>query len=113
MPRLPRLVALWTLVLHVLVAGVVPLAHARVEAGSRRAEARVHVEAPGNGNCLAVHDDLGCQLCSLVRLAGHPAARDAHPPAARGGAGPPDAAVLLAADPGALGRLRARAPPLA
>lgn len=83
MPRLSRAVSLLLLLLHVLVGGLLPLADARAESGALAAEGTVHVEAQGSERCPPGHDELTCQLCPLLRLAGSPGGRVALPEVAR------------------------------
>jgi hypothetical protein len=59
--RLPRAA---TLLLHLLLVGLAPLADARVEAESRALG--VHIEAEGRASCPPAHDHLMCQLCRQV-----------------------------------------------
>ncbi len=59
-----RLLAFVTLLLHLVVAGAVPLADAHAEQGSRVVAA--HVESPDTTGCPAVHDHLDCALCRVI-----------------------------------------------
>ena len=113
MPHLARVASLLLLLLHVAVAGLLPLADARAEATSVRATATAHVEAPDWNRCPAVHDDLACQLCPLLRLAGQAGARVALPPVARAVAAPAVARVAHALSDDSASPDRARAPPAA
>jgi hypothetical protein len=95
------------------VAGLLPLADARAEATSALATATAHVEAPDGNRCPAVHDELTCQLCPLLRLAGQAGLRVALPPVARAVAAPALARVAHAPRDGIASPDRARAPPAA
>ena len=113
MLQLRRLSALLTLVLHVFVAGVVSLADARAEAAALVDGAVAHVEAAGRQACAPQHDELTCQLCSLVRLGGVAAPRELLPVVARVLAPSPAASDAVAPESTVRAAGRARAPPLA
>lgn len=107
-----RIAASVLLLLHVLVAGLLPVAEARAEATGTVVSASAHVEAPDAGSCPPVHDD-ACQLCQLVRLPGQASARVALPPIARAVHVPAvarEAHGVLGESPGSD---QARAPPAA
>ena len=112
-PRASRLASIVLLLLHVAVAGLLPLADARAEATSALATATAHVEAQDGNRCPAVHDELTCQLCPLLRLAGQASARVALPPVARAVGGPALARIAHAASSASAAPDRARAPPAA
>ena len=113
MPRpLARISASVLLLLHVIVAGLLPIADAQAEATGTVVSASAHVEAPDSGSCPQVHDD-ACQLCQLVRLPGQASARVATPPIARAVAAPAVARVAHAAIGESPGPDQARAPPVA
>jgi hypothetical protein len=59
--RLPRAA---TLLLHLLVAALAPLADARVELAGR--PLGVHVESESRASCPPGHDHLHCQLCRQI-----------------------------------------------
>lgn len=111
MPQLRRLAALLTLVLHVFVAGVVSLADARAEAAGLVDGAVVHVEETGRQACVPQHDELTCQLCSLVRLGGMAAGRELPPAVARVLAPSPAASDSAAPESAVPAAGWARAPP--
>jgi len=56
--------AVLSLVVHLLVAGVVPSLDGTLEALAD--DRQVHVEAPGDGPCAPLHDHATCQLCRIV-----------------------------------------------
>ena len=109
---LARVAASVLLLLHVIVAGVLPIADARAEATGTVVSAAAHVESPDNGSCPQVHDD-ACQLCSLVRLAGQASARVALPPIARAVHVPAVARLAHGVLGERPGTDQARAPPVA
>ena len=59
-----RLLALVTLLLHVVGAGAVPLADALAERGALTVAA--HVESRDAQGCAAAHDHLACTLCRVI-----------------------------------------------
>lgn len=68
-PSLRRAVAGSALLVWSALAGVLPAADAAAERASEGA--RAHVEAVGgSATCTPVHDQLACQLCRVLRLAG-------------------------------------------
>lgn len=106
-----RIAASVLLLLHVLVAGLLPIADARAEASGTVVSAAAHVEAPDSGSCPQVHDD-ACQLCPLLRLPGQASTRVAMPPIARAVAAPALARMAHAAIGESPGPDQARAPPV-
>lgn len=56
--------AVVSLVLHLLLAAVVPSLDGTIEAAVH--DRQVHVEAPGDGPCAPLHDHLTCQLCRIA-----------------------------------------------
>lgn len=109
---LARLSASVLLLLHVIVAGLLPVADARAEATGTVISASAHVEAPDSGSCPQVHDG-ACQLCHLVRLGGQASARVALPPIARAVVAPAVARMAHAVVGESPGPDQPRAPPLA
>lgn len=109
---LARLAASVLLLLHGIVAGLLPIADARAEATETVISTAAHVEAPDSGSCPQVHDD-ACQLCSLVRLAGQASMRVAPPPIARAVPAPAVAREAHAVIGESPAPDQARAPPVA
>ena len=113
MRHLSRVTAILLLLLHAIVAGVAPVADARAEARGSVASATAHVEAPDGGRCPALHDDLTCQLCPHLRLAGQPAPRVTPPAVVRTVVAPAVARTRQAALHARAAPADARAPPTA
>ena len=108
-----RVAASVLLLLHVILAGLLPLADARAEATGTVVSASAHVEGPDRGSCPQVHDEATCQLCPLLRLAGQASDRVALPTVARAVPAPAvsrEAHALVAHRPATD---QARAPPVA
>lgn len=60
-----RCAAAASLLLHVLVLGLLPLADARLEAAEL--EQTVHIEADRDAGCAPGHDSLSCEFCRTLR----------------------------------------------
>src|SRR5438046_1759500 len=68
MTRRSRLVAAIFAVLQLMVAGLGPIADARLEASERHSVAHVESERPQP--CSAGHDHLFCQICRVIGVTG-------------------------------------------
>ena len=70
-PRRIRFAATSLALFHLLVAGLSPLADARLEASERAVV--THIEAERTHACATGHDHFFCQLCRAVSLSAGPA----------------------------------------
>lgn len=108
-----RLTGLVGLLLHLMVAGLVPLADARLEAQSRLGDVS-HVESERDHGCAPGHDHAACQLCHVGQTRSLAAAAGPLPDYAttrRAATRPRSADLAPSAAP--VSSLGARAPPLA